>query len=49
LRTVGFRRRATILFEVDHKKRQVVIHGIYYGGRSFESAADGDDPPDESD
>jgi toxin ParE1/3/4 len=36
LRTVGFRRRATILFEVDRKARRVAIHGIYYGGRSLE-------------
>lgn len=36
LRTVGFRRRATILFEVQRDARQVVIHGIYYAGRSFE-------------
>jgi toxin ParE1/3/4 len=38
LRTVGFRRRATILFEVEHEKRRVVIHGIYYAGRSWELA-----------
>ncbi len=36
LRTVGFRRRATILFEVNRKAQRVVIHGVYYGGRSFE-------------
>ena len=36
LRTVGFRRQATILFEVDHQAGHVVIHGVYYGGRSFE-------------
>ena len=42
LRTVGFRRRATILFEVDHQVRQVVIHGVYYAGRSFEGEADDD-------
>lgn len=35
LRTVGFRRRATILFEVDEHDRRVVIHGIYYAGRSL--------------
>jgi plasmid stabilization system protein ParE len=43
LRTVGFRRRATILFEVRRDARQVVIHGIYYAGRSveeFEGEAD---------
>ena len=42
LRTVGFSRRATVLFEVDEKVRRVVIHGIYYAGRSFEGEA-GDD------
>lgn len=36
LRTVGFRRRATILFQVDRAAQRVVIHGIYYAGRSFE-------------
>jgi plasmid stabilization system protein ParE len=40
LRTVGFRRRATILFEVRHDERQVVIHGVYYAGRSFEGESD---------
>jgi len=36
LRTIGYRRRATILFQVDRERRQVVILGIYYGGRNFE-------------
>ena len=40
LRTVGFRRRATILFEVRHRAMQVVVHGIYYGGRSYEGEPD---------
>ena len=40
LRTVGLRRRATILFEVRHDARQVVIHGIYYAGRSLEGFED---------
>ena len=35
LRTIGYRRRATILFEVDHRRRRVVIVGIYYGGRNY--------------
>ena len=30
LRTVGFRRRATILFEVDRVRKRVIIHGVYY-------------------
>jgi len=46
LRTVGFRRRATVLFQVDHRERQVIIHGLYYGGRSFEGIAEEDDPAD---
>lgn len=36
LRTVGFRRRATILFELDRARRRVIIHGIYYAGRNLE-------------
>lgn len=36
LRTVGFRRQATILFEVDRDTQRVVIHGVYYAGRSLE-------------
>jgi hypothetical protein len=43
LRTVGFRRRATILFEVDFAVRRVVIHGVYYAGRSFEDFDEGDE------
>ena|SRR5665647_2966786 len=43
LRTVGFRRRATILFEVDRVALRVVIHGIYYGGRSMEGLAEESD------
>jgi len=43
LRTVGFRRRATILFEVDRDARRVVIHGIYYAGRSLEGLAEEND------
>jgi toxin ParE1/3/4 len=43
LRTVGFKRRATILFEVDHKRREVIIHGVYYAGRSFEPEIGDDD------
>ena len=35
LRTVGFRRRATIAFAV--VDRTVEIMGVFYGGRSFET------------
>jgi toxin ParE1/3/4 len=43
LRTVGFRRRATILFEVDREERRVAILGIYYAGRSWEGIEDEDE------
>ena len=37
VRTVGFERSASILFQVDAKGRKVVILGVYYRGRNFES------------
>jgi toxin ParE1/3/4 len=43
LRTVGYRRRATILFEVDRDRRQVLILGIYYGGRNYQDDFADDD------
>jgi len=46
LRTVGYKRRATILFEADRRSQRVIIHGIYYGGRSLEGAADDDSTED---
>jgi toxin ParE1/3/4 len=42
LRTVGFKRRATILFNVDGQAKRVVILGIYYAGRNFEPLGDRD-------
>lgn len=42
LRTVGFRRRATILIELDEGARRVIIHGIYYAGRSLSDEATDD-------
>ena len=42
LQTAGFRRRATILFEVDHAARRVVIQGVYYAGRSLEGLEEED-------
>lgn len=36
LRTIGFERRATIAFQV--VKNEVVIVGIFYGGRDFGAA-----------
>jgi toxin ParE1/3/4 len=44
LRTVGFRRRATILFQLDRQARQVVILGIYYAGRNL---ASGEEPSED--
>ena len=43
LRTVGFRRRATILFEVNLVAQRVVIHGVYYAGRSYEGMEEDDE------
>jgi toxin ParE1/3/4 len=43
LRTLGYRRRATILFHVDHSHRTVIILGVYYGGRDFEHKSDVDE------
>jgi plasmid stabilization system protein ParE len=37
LRTLGYKRRATILFQIEHEPRKVRILGIYYRGRDFES------------
>jgi toxin ParE1/3/4 len=42
LRTVGWRRRATILFEVDRGRRRVIIHGVYYAGRNFDDGEEFD-------
>ncbi len=39
VRTVGFERRATILFRVERKARRVVVLGVAYGGRRL-SAVD---------
>ena len=39
LRTMGFERRATIVFQV--KRAEVVIVRIFYGGRNYESALRG--------
>jgi len=39
LRTMGFERRATIVFQV--KKAEVVIVRIFYGGRDYERALRG--------
>jgi|HubBroStandDraft_3_1064219.scaffolds.fasta_scaffold459675_1 toxin ParE1/3/4 len=39
LRTVGVERRATMLFTVDDAKAQVVILGVFYGGRDVDAEA----------
>jgi len=36
LRTIGFRRRATIAFSADD--RMVTILGVFYGGQDYEAA-----------
>ena len=43
LRSIGYRRHATILFEVDHRRHRVIIVGIYYGGRNYEADFGGGD------
>lgn len=35
MRVIGFHRRATIVFVV--KDETVTIHGVYYGGRDYET------------
>jgi toxin ParE1/3/4 len=40
LRTVGWRRRASIVFEVNRKKQRVIIYGVYYAGRNLENKDD---------
>lgn len=37
LRTIGYRRRATIAFRVDAANGLVVILGVFYGGQDFEA------------
>lgn len=39
LRTVGFERRATILFTVIEAKSEVLILGVFYGGRDIDALA----------
>lgn len=36
LRTIGFERRATIVFSVNRTLQRVEIHGVFYGGQDFE-------------
>jgi toxin ParE1/3/4 len=44
LRTIGYRRRATVVFRIDRSERTVAILGIYYGGRNYaDDFADSDD------
>lgn len=40
LRTIGWRRRVTIAVVVE--QREVVVIGIFYGGRDFEALLSGD-------
>jgi len=41
LRTFGVERRTTILFTVDDARAEVVILGVFYGGRDVEAEAVG--------
>lgn len=41
LRTVGYRRRVTLAFEVTNDL--VSIFGVYYGGQDFEADLESDD------
>ena len=41
LRAISFRKRVTIVFEVDHDEVNIV--GIFYAGREYESAFHTDD------
>ncbi|CEJ12720.1 Plasmid stabilization system protein [bacterium YEK0313] len=46
LRTIGYRRRVTIAFEIVDDTVAVNILGIYYGGQDYEaSLRDGDQEP----
>jgi toxin ParE1/3/4 len=38
LRTIGYRRRVTVAFDVTDET--VTIHGTFYGGRDFEAVLD---------
>jgi toxin ParE1/3/4 len=38
LRAKGYARRVTIAFSVDVNANVVAIHGVFYGGRDFETA-----------
>ncbi|MCL2468006.1 MAG: type II toxin-antitoxin system RelE/ParE family toxin [Micrococcales bacterium] len=38
LRTIGFRRRVVIAFEVDDDTQRVTVHGIFYGGQDLDAA-----------
>jgi toxin ParE1/3/4 len=41
LRTIGFRRRVTVAFTVEHDK--VTIVGVFYGGQNYEDTLQLDD------
>lgn len=47
LRTIGYRRSATIAFEVT--RDTVNILGVYYGGRDYEADLEDEDDGDEHD
>lgn len=45
LRTVGFERRVTLAFKVT--ENEVIIAGVYYGGRNWEASDDWDEEMDD--
>jgi len=38
LRTIGFRRRVLIAFDVDDDAQKTTVHGIFYGGQDIDAA-----------
>ncbi len=43
LRITNYKRSAVIAFEVNESSNTVVVLGVYYGGRDYESALGSDD------
>jgi len=42
LRTMGYKRRVTIAFSVNHIDEAVTILGIFYGGQNYSAILEGD-------
>ena len=43
LRTIGFRRRVVIAFDVEDGTQQVTVHGVFYGGQDLDAAFSDED------